>query len=64
VASVTGHPPTVDDAGRLGFAAGEEGVAAVVAALVRAGIPVHAVVPETPTIEQLYFATLEEGTGA
>ena len=64
VASVTGRPPTVDDAGRLGFAAGEDGVAAVVAALVRAGIPVHAVVPETPTIEQLYFATLEEGTGA
>ncbi|MFF2632477.1 ABC transporter ATP-binding protein [Microbacterium sp. NPDC058021] len=64
VASATGRPPTVDDAGRLGFAAGEEGVAAVVAALVRAGIPVHAVVPETPTIEQLYFATLEEGTGA
>ena len=33
----------------------------VVAALVRADIPVRAVVPDRPTIEQLYFATLKDG---
>ena len=32
-----------------------------VAGLVRAGVPVRAVVPVVPTIEQYYFATLEEG---
>lgn len=64
VASVTGRAPDADSAGRLGFVAGEDAVAEVVAALVRADIPVHAVVPEVPTIEHLYFATLEEGTHA
>ena len=32
-----------------------------VAGLVGAGVPVRAVVPVVPTIEQYYFATLEEG---
>lgn len=32
----------------------------LVAALVRHDVPVHAVVPDRPTIEELYFATIED----
>ncbi|WP_187365080.1 ABC transporter ATP-binding protein [Cellulosimicrobium cellulans] len=50
-----------DVAGRVDLATPDAGtVPAAVAALVRDGIPVHAVVPNRPTIEQLYFATLDE----
>ncbi|MDL5350793.1 ABC transporter ATP-binding protein [Microbacterium sp. zg-YB36] len=62
VASVTGSPPEVDTDGRLGFSSADDGVVpVVVAALVRGGVPVRAVIPEVPTIEQFYFATLDEG---
>ncbi|GIG27222.1 ABC transporter ATP-binding protein [Cellulomonas denverensis] len=35
-------------------------IPAVVAALVRHDVPVHAVVPDRPTIEELYFATIDD----
>ncbi|SDG79615.1 ABC-2 type transport system ATP-binding protein [Lentzea fradiae] len=48
-------------AGEVTFStADEDAVPAAVAALVRHDVPVRAVVPQRPTIEQLYFATLAE----
>lgn len=65
VASVTGSPPKVDTDGRLLFSTRDEGlVPAVVAALVREDVPVRAVIPIVPTIEQFYFSTLDEGSVA
>jgi ABC-2 type transport system ATP-binding protein len=47
--------------GQLTFLASDEAVVpAVVAALVRADVPVRAVEPQVPTVEQLYFATLDD----
>lgn len=61
VASVVGHPPEVGIDAELAFSTADEGlVPAVVAALVQNDIPVRAVIPNLPTIEQLYFATLNE----
>lgn len=42
----------------------ERTVSEIVAALVRAGIAVRAVVPQHPTIEEFYFTTLDKETGA
>ncbi len=57
-----------EDAGTLHLdGAGPEGVAAAVAALVAAEVPVHAVVPQEPSLEDAYFALVErpaEGTVA
>lgn len=62
MASVLGHPPELDSDDELTFSTSDDGlVPAVVAALVRADIPVRAVIPKLPTIEQFYFATLDEG---
>lgn len=49
----------------IAFHTDDEGtVSGIVAALVRAGIGVRAVVPQHPTIEEFYFATLDKETGA
>ncbi|MBU4337475.1 MAG: ABC transporter ATP-binding protein [Actinobacteria bacterium] len=62
VASVVGRPPAVGTAADLRFSTADEAqVPEIVAALVRHGIPVLTVIPDQPTIEQLYFATLDEG---
>jgi ABC-2 type transport system ATP-binding protein len=61
VASVIGQSPVVDADGRLMFSISDEGlVPSAVAALVRDDIPVLEVIQKRPTIEQLYFATLDE----
>jgi len=61
IAEVAGRAPVADESGRFELSADEETVAAVVAALVRAGAPVVEVAPQQPTIEDFYFATLAEG---
>ncbi len=62
VASVVGQPPEVGANAELTFSTSNEGlVPEVVTALVRDEIPVRAVIPKLPTIEQFYFATLNEG---
>ncbi len=61
VAAVTGHPPQVGDDGELEFSTSDTArVPELVSALVREEVGVQAIVPRTPTIEQLYFATLNE----
>ncbi|WP_166806217.1 ABC transporter ATP-binding protein [Cryobacterium cheniae] len=63
VASVTGQDPVVDSDGRLMFSISDERlVPSAVAALVRDDIPVLEVISKRPTIEQFYFATLDEGS--
>lgn len=59
---ITGHVQT-DAAGRLHFSLSEgETVSKVVAELVGRGFSVSAVVPQQPTIQDLYFATVAEGS--
>ncbi|AWB89603.1 ABC transporter ATP-binding protein [Salinibacterium hongtaonis] len=51
-----------DPAGRIHFSIAEgQSVATVVSELVTRGVPITAVVPEQPTIQDLYFATIAEG---
>lgn len=51
--------------GQLGVLAdGDRSVSELVSSLVHAGISVYAVVPDKPTIEELYFDTLGEGVSA
>lgn len=65
VASVTGQSPVMDADGRLIFSISDEQlVPSAVAALVRDDIPVLEVIPKRPTIEHLYFATLDEDHNA
>ena len=53
--------PTSRARNRLIFTISDEAlVPSTVAALVRDDIPVLEVIPKRPTIEQLYFATLDE----
>lgn len=64
VAASTGRPVEVSSAdSRLTFAvAREEAVSAAVAALVEHRIPVRAVSPREPTLQELYFATITDGS--
>jgi ABC-2 type transport system ATP-binding protein len=62
VGSVLGRAAEPGAVGTLAFSTGDGRlVPDVVTALVSAGVPVHAVVPAQPTIEQLYFDTLDHG---
>jgi ABC-2 type transport system ATP-binding protein len=64
VASTLGTPFGPEDApddGRLSLALDDaDAIASVVAALVRAGIRIRAVVPKQPTLHDLYFAAIED----
>jgi ABC-2 type transport system ATP-binding protein len=50
--------------GRVSFSADENAVAALSKALVEAGILIHALAPQTATLEDLFFSLTEDGNGA
>lgn len=61
VSSIVGRTPGTSSDGVLTFSAPDRArVPELVTALVGESIPVHSIVPVTPTIEQYYFATLNE----
>jgi len=66
VISLVGGSVEVDATdGNLRFSvANEESISAVVAALVRNQIEIRAVIPQQPTIQDLYFATINDGEPA
>ena len=66
VISQVGGPVEVDASkSNLRFCvANEESISAVVAALVRNQIQIRAVIPQQPTIQDLYFATINDGEPA
>ncbi|WP_165372897.1 ABC transporter ATP-binding protein [Pengzhenrongella frigida] len=62
VASVVGGPVEIAD-GNLRFCVTqEESISLVVAALVRNELQIRAVIPQQPTIQDLYFDTINNGT--
>lgn len=61
---VVGRPVEIAKAdGYLHFSvADQEAISATVAALVHKGVQVRAVIPQPPTIQDLYFATINDGS--
>ena len=66
VTSLVGGSVEIDATdGNLRFSvANEESISPVVAALVRNQIQIRAVIPQQPTIQDLYFATINDGNHA
>jgi ABC-2 type transport system ATP-binding protein len=65
IASTIGGAVQIVNENRLGFfLTDEESISSVVAALVRDGLQLTAVVPTEPTIQDLYFATVNDGSPA
>ena len=64
ITSVVGRPVQIAETdGHLQFSlADEEAISATVAALVHKGVQVRAVIPQPPTIQDLYFATINDGS--
>ena len=64
ITSVVGRPVEIAKAdGHLHVCvADEEAISATVAALVHQGVQVRAVIPQPPTIQDLYFATINDGS--
>ena len=66
VTSLIGRPVEVDATERTLrlFVSSHESISPVVAALVRRQIQIRAVIPQQPTIQDLYFATIDDGARA